>query len=128
MKWAYEAIDEVLPTDVHMAMVIPALAHQTSPEQREKWLPLATSFEILCAYVQTELGHGSNVRGLETTATFDQVRGDYSQVSTSSGVAEGGGGEGRRGGRRETGDGRRDSWGSGRGNSRALQSTVHAIP
>lgn len=73
IKWAYTAIDEVLPTDVHMAMVIPALQYQTSPEQREKWLPLATSFKILGAYVQTELGHGSNVRALETTATFDQV-------------------------------------------------------
>lgn len=67
------AIDETLPTDVHMAMVIPALRYQTSPEQREAWLPLATSFRILGAYVQTELGHGSNVRALETTATFDRV-------------------------------------------------------
>ncbi|CAN0472619.1 unnamed protein product, partial [Laminaria digitata] len=74
IKWAYTAVDEILPTDVHMAMVIPALRYQTSPEQREKWLPLATSFRILAAYVQTELGHGSNVRALETTATFDKVR------------------------------------------------------
>ena len=74
ISWAYTAIDEVLPTDVHMAMVIPALRYQTSPEQREAWLPLATSFQILGAYVQTELGHGSNVRALETTATFDKVR------------------------------------------------------
>ena len=73
IKWAYTALDEVLPTDVHMAMVIPALRYQTSPEQRERWLPLATSFRILAAYVQTELGHGSNVRALETTATFDKV-------------------------------------------------------
>lgn len=57
-----------------MAMVIPALRYQTSPEQREAWLPLATSFRILGAYVQTELGHGSNVRALETTATFDKVK------------------------------------------------------
>jgi Acyl-coenzyme A oxidase N-terminal len=70
-RWAYSAIDEVLPTDVHMAMVIPALEYQTSPEQRERWLPLAKSFKILGAYVQTELGHGSNVRALETTATYD---------------------------------------------------------
>lgn len=67
------ALDEVLPSDVHMAMAIPALEYQTSPEQRRKWLPLAKSFEIICAYVQTELGHGSNVRALETTATFDKA-------------------------------------------------------
>ena len=27
---------------------------------------------VFAAYAQTELGHGSNVRGLETTATFDK--------------------------------------------------------
>lgn len=71
IKYAYAAIDEVLPTDVHMAMVIPALEGQASKEQKDRWLPYAKSFKILGAYVQTELGHGSNVRALETTATFD---------------------------------------------------------
>ncbi|CAM9486736.1 unnamed protein product, partial [Chrysoparadoxa australica] len=70
-KWAYVHLDEVLPTDVHRAMVLPALRYQTSPEQRERWLKQAEEFRILGAYVQTELGHGSNVRALETTATFD---------------------------------------------------------
>ena len=46
-RWAYAAIDEVLPTDVHMAMVLPTLEYQTSPEQRARWLPLARSFNIL---------------------------------------------------------------------------------
>ncbi|KAK1755522.1 hypothetical protein QBC47DRAFT_445664 [Echria macrotheca] len=42
-----------------------------SPEQKSKWLPLIQSGHINGAYAQTELGHGSFVRGLETTATFD---------------------------------------------------------
>ncbi len=55
-------LDEVSPIDVHMKMVVPSLKHQTSPEQRDRWLPLAQRFEITGAYAQTELGHGSNVQ------------------------------------------------------------------
>ncbi len=65
------ALDEITPTDVHMKMAIPTLMYQTTPEQKAKWLPLAQNFQILCAYAQTELGHGSNVRALETTARYD---------------------------------------------------------
>lgn len=65
------ALDEITPTDVHTKMAIPSLMHQTTPEQRAKWLPLAENFRIICAYAQTELGHGSNVRALETIATYE---------------------------------------------------------
>jgi len=43
-------------------------------EQRVKWLEPLRRGEINGAYAQTELGHGSFVRGLETTATFDPSR------------------------------------------------------
>ena len=32
------------------------------------------AWEIIGAYAQTELGHGSNVRGIELQATWDQSR------------------------------------------------------
>ncbi|KAI9743446.1 MAG: hypothetical protein M1818_002758 [Claussenomyces sp. TS43310] len=59
------------PFGVHTIMFIPTLKLQGTPKQREYWLPLAESGKIIGAYCQTELGHGTFVRGIETTATFD---------------------------------------------------------
>ncbi|OVA04668.1 Acyl-CoA oxidase [Macleaya cordata] len=64
-------VDEPAFTDLHWGMFVPAIKGQGTKEQQEKWLPLAYKMQIIGCYAQTELGHGSNVQGLETTATFD---------------------------------------------------------
>jgi acyl-CoA oxidase len=46
------------------------LKEQGTPEQHELFYNKAANYEIIGCYAQTELGHGSNVRGLETTATW----------------------------------------------------------
>ncbi|TMW88724.1 hypothetical protein EJD97_018193 [Solanum chilense] len=56
---------------LHKGVFIPAIKGQGNKEQLKKWLPLAYKMQIIGCYAQTELGHGSNVQGLETTATFD---------------------------------------------------------
>ncbi|KAL4584784.1 hypothetical protein LXL04_009394 [Taraxacum kok-saghyz] len=64
-------IDEPSYTDLQWNMFVPAIEGQGTEEQIDKWLPLAKKMQVIGCYAQTELGHGSNVQGLETTATFD---------------------------------------------------------
>eukprot|EP01103_Thecamoeba_quadrilineata_P014714 TRINITY_DN4453_c0_g1_i1.p1 TRINITY_DN4453_c0_g1~~TRINITY_DN4453_c0_g1_i1.p1 ORF type:complete len:674 (-),score=132.20 TRINITY_DN4453_c0_g1_i1:50-2071(-) len=64
------SITEYLPTMLHDDVFIPCIEGQASQEQRDYWLPLARQKKIIGSYAQTELGHGSNVQKLETTATF----------------------------------------------------------
>ena len=72
-------------------MFVPAIQGQGTDEQQQKWLPLAYRMQIIGCYAQTELGHGSNVQGLETTATFDPKTDEFvihSPTLTSSKVSE----------------------------------------
>lgn len=71
-------------------MFVPAIKGQGTDEQQQKWLPLAYKMQIIGCYAQTELGHGSNVQGLETTATFDSQSDEFvihSPTLTSSKVS-----------------------------------------
>ncbi|KAJ5227844.1 hypothetical protein N7489_008552 [Penicillium chrysogenum] len=64
-------VDDVSPYFLHMEMFITTIREQASEEQQAHWLPLIESWKIIGAYAQTELGHGSNVRGLELEARWD---------------------------------------------------------
>lgn len=66
------AIDEDMPIGLHVGMFIPTILGQGTDEQQKKWIPLARQYKIIGTYAQTELGHGSFIRGLETTATYDR--------------------------------------------------------
>ncbi|KAJ7496419.1 acyl-CoA dehydrogenase/oxidase [Mycena latifolia] len=70
-------ISNASPIGLHVIMFIPALKLLASEEQLVHWLPLAESGKIIGTYCQTELGHGTFVRGLETTATFDQAADEF---------------------------------------------------
>ncbi|PGH13141.1 hypothetical protein AJ79_03848 [Helicocarpus griseus UAMH5409] len=59
------------PYGLHYMMFIPTIELQGSKEQIEYWVPLAKQGKICGCYCQTELAHGTFVRGVETTATFD---------------------------------------------------------
>ncbi|XP_043266222.1 probable peroxisomal acyl-coenzyme A oxidase 1 isoform X2 [Colletes gigas] len=59
------------PLLVHYAMFLPAIMGQGTTKQQEYWITRSWSGNIIGTYAQTELGHGTFIRGLETTATYD---------------------------------------------------------
>lgn len=84
------------PLGVHYVMFLPTIIGQATPAQQavsnylkyfvynkvqwiineiilccQEWLGRAWSGDIIGTYAQTELGHGTFIRGLETTATYD---------------------------------------------------------
>ncbi|XP_033727732.1 peroxisomal acyl-coenzyme A oxidase 1-like [Pecten maximus] len=52
-------------------MFPPTIEKQGTKEQKNDILPLIKNMTILGCYAQTEMGHGTFVRGLESTATYD---------------------------------------------------------
>ncbi|XP_037716886.1 probable peroxisomal acyl-coenzyme A oxidase 1 [Drosophila subpulchrella] len=59
------------PFSVMYVMLVKALQAQCTPEQYEDFGKRLERFEICGTYAQTELGHGTYLRGLETRADFD---------------------------------------------------------
>ena len=62
---------------VNFTMSLTFIKAQGSKEQQARWVDKVQSGDIIVAYCQTELGHGSNVRGLETTATYDLATDEF---------------------------------------------------
>ena len=58
-------------------MFISACINIGDDEQAAKWEPLVKSLKMTGCYAQTELGHGSFVQGVETTATFDKATQEF---------------------------------------------------
>ncbi|XP_068109852.1 peroxisomal acyl-coenzyme A oxidase 2 [Hyperolius riggenbachi] len=70
MHYVYRALGGERALNIHNVFVN-CIRTLGTEEQIAKWVPLATNYQILGTYAQTELGHGTYLRGLETTATFD---------------------------------------------------------
>merc|ERR1712144_181601 len=68
---ANDLISEPGPYGLHASMYLTTLEGQGTPEQHKLFLEPAQNYKSIGCYAQTELGHGSNVRGLETTATWN---------------------------------------------------------
>eukprot|EP00117_Sycon_ciliatum_P017367 scpid48242/ scgid1664/ Peroxisomal acyl-coenzyme A oxidase 1; Palmitoyl-CoA oxidase len=76
-KFWQAAESESFPVGLNLHMFTHALASQGTKEQVDFWVPLAKDFRIIGCYAQTELGHGSFLRGLETRAEYDQTTQEF---------------------------------------------------
>uniref|UniRef100_T1IPF5 Acyl-coenzyme A oxidase n=1 Tax=Strigamia maritima TaxID=126957 RepID=T1IPF5_STRMM len=68
----YIAAPSESPILTHTALFVPTVLTQSTEEQAANWIPLIDNGKIIGSYAQTELGHGSDIKQLETTATYDE--------------------------------------------------------
>ncbi|XP_014241830.1 probable peroxisomal acyl-coenzyme A oxidase 1 [Cimex lectularius] len=66
-----------MPFALHYVMFIPAILGQGTLEQQAYWIGRAWNCQIMGTYAQTELGHGTFIRGLETTAHYDPTTEEF---------------------------------------------------
>ncbi|XP_037948733.1 probable peroxisomal acyl-coenzyme A oxidase 1 [Teleopsis dalmanni] len=62
---------------VHILMFTRALKSHGTDELYQKFGKRADNFEIIGTYAQTELGHGTNLKGLETRADYDRKTDEF---------------------------------------------------
>jgi len=65
------------PMTYHMMMFSKGVLKLGNEEQVRTLLPKCNHWQIVGCYAQTELAHGSNVAGLETTATYDMATDEF---------------------------------------------------
>ncbi|RVX73550.1 hypothetical protein B0A52_02438 [Exophiala mesophila] len=70
-------MDEMGPYALQATMFATSIREQCNDEQKAYWLPKVENWEIIGCYGQTELGHGSNVRGIECEARWDPKTKDF---------------------------------------------------
>jgi acyl-CoA oxidase len=64
---------------VHLGLFFSAVQGQATPDQLLYWVQkgAVTLNGVIGCFAMTELGHGSNVAGLETTATYDEAAEEF---------------------------------------------------
>ncbi|KAG9793196.1 Peroxisomal acyl-coenzyme A oxidase 1 [Exophiala dermatitidis] len=70
-------MDEMGPYALQATMFATSIREQSNDQQKAYWLPKVENWEIIGCYGQTELGHGSNVKGIECEARWDPATKEF---------------------------------------------------
>ena len=62
---------------VHYGLFASSINSQGSDEQRQRYQRRIAEMRVIGCFAMTEMGHGSNVSAIETTATYDARRGCF---------------------------------------------------
>ena len=62
---------------LHFSMFSISIDLWSTVEQRNYWKSFMEKNTVFGTYIQTEMGHGTFVRGLETTATYDKSSDEF---------------------------------------------------
>ncbi|XP_072961049.1 acyl-coenzyme A oxidase 3, peroxisomal-like [Typha angustifolia] len=62
---------------VHFSLWGGAIQFFGTKRHHDKWLKDTENYVVRGCFAMTELGHGSNVRGIETVATYDRSNGEF---------------------------------------------------
>lgn len=62
---------------VHIGLFAGSIFNLGTERHHRDYLPKAISFELPGCFAMTEVGHGSNVRDIETTASYDRKRREF---------------------------------------------------
>ena len=82
--WMYSSAVVKGPLSNHFNLFISTIDGQGNEQQRNEYLQRSREMKIIGCYAQTELGHGSNVRGIETIAQYEHnSRNVFNQFSHS---------------------------------------------
>lgn len=68
---AYHDLSLVIKFGVQLGLFGGSVLNLGTEKHHKKYLPDCHSLKLLGAFAMTEIGHGSNVRQIETTATYD---------------------------------------------------------
>eukprot|EP00252_Welwitschia_mirabilis_P019485 TRINITY_DN4526_c0_g2_i1.p1 TRINITY_DN4526_c0_g2~~TRINITY_DN4526_c0_g2_i1.p1 ORF type:complete len:721 (+),score=118.07 TRINITY_DN4526_c0_g2_i1:107-2164(+) len=62
---------------VHMHLWGLAIKYLGTERHHKKWLQATEDFDVIGCFAMTELGHGSNVRGIETVTIYDSTTQEF---------------------------------------------------